>query len=143
MAGEYIHARGTANGKRVQANLGAKNHAVIMPDADKDSTIDALLNASMGAAGQRCMALSVAVLVGESAKWVPEIVPQSPRHSRQSESERRQTHHRGRALKGSLATSLFSFLLRRGGLLNSLKRPIARGGCRWARAATPPRTSGP
>jgi malonate-semialdehyde dehydrogenase (acetylating)/methylmalonate-semialdehyde dehydrogenase len=73
-AGEYIYERGSANGKRVQANLGAKNHALILPDADKDQTIDAIVAAAFGAAGQRCMALSVAVLVGETANWLPELV---------------------------------------------------------------------
>jgi malonate-semialdehyde dehydrogenase (acetylating)/methylmalonate-semialdehyde dehydrogenase len=57
----------------VQANLGAKNHATISPDADKESTLNALTGAAFGAAGQRCMALSVAVFVGESRKWIPEL----------------------------------------------------------------------
>lgn len=65
-AGQYIYARGCANGKRVQANMGAKNHAVVMPDADLDSTVRAIAGASFGAAGQRCMAISVAVFVGGS-----------------------------------------------------------------------------
>jgi malonate-semialdehyde dehydrogenase (acetylating)/methylmalonate-semialdehyde dehydrogenase len=52
-AGEHIFDRGTKNGKRVQANLGAKNHATIMPDADKESTINAIVSAAFGAAGQR------------------------------------------------------------------------------------------
>eukprot|EP01006_Ploeotia_vitrea_P041735 TRINITY_DN66569_c0_g1_i3.p1 TRINITY_DN66569_c0_g1~~TRINITY_DN66569_c0_g1_i3.p1 ORF type:complete len:314 (-),score=75.16 TRINITY_DN66569_c0_g1_i3:1014-1955(-) len=73
-AGEYIYARGTGNGKRVQANLGAKNHAVVMPDADKQHTINSLVGAACGAAGQRCMALSVAILVGDAANWLPDIV---------------------------------------------------------------------
>jgi malonate-semialdehyde dehydrogenase (acetylating)/methylmalonate-semialdehyde dehydrogenase len=73
MAGEHIHARGSKNGKRVQANLGAKNHGVIMPDADKETVLNALTGAAFGAAGQRCMALSVAVFVGDSAKWIPEL----------------------------------------------------------------------
>jgi len=72
-AGEYIYDRSTKNGKRCQANLGAKNHAVVMPDANKDATLDALAAASMGAAGQRCMALSVAVFVGDAAKWIPDL----------------------------------------------------------------------
>lgn len=72
-AGTYIHARGTANGKRVQSNLGAKNHAVIMPDADKDHAINSLVGAACGAAGQRCMALSVAIFVGDAANWLPEV----------------------------------------------------------------------
>lgn len=73
IAGKYIFARGTANNKRVQANLGAKNHAVIMPDADKESTINALTAAAFGAAGQRCMALSMAVFIGHTKEWIPEI----------------------------------------------------------------------
>lgn len=54
--------------------MGAKNHAVILPDANKAATIDQLCGAAFGAAGQRCMAISVAVLVGEAQKWIPEIV---------------------------------------------------------------------
>ncbi|KAJ2997437.1 hypothetical protein NUW58_g659 [Xylaria curta] len=74
-AGEYIFARGSANGKRVQANLGAKNHTVILPDANKRSTINAIAGAAFGAAGQRCMALSTAVLVGpETQSWVGDLV---------------------------------------------------------------------
>ena len=73
-AGEFIHSRGSANGKRVQANLGAKNHAVIMPDCDKEQAIGALAGAAFGAAGQRCMALSVVVFVGKSKEWVHDIV---------------------------------------------------------------------
>ncbi|AUN33337.1 CoA-acylating methylmalonate-semialdehyde dehydrogenase [Niveispirillum cyanobacteriorum] len=63
--GEYIFTRGTANGKRVQAFGGAKNHALIMPDADLDMVADALIGAGYGSAGERCMAISVAVPVGE------------------------------------------------------------------------------
>ncbi len=59
-----IHQTGTAHGKRVQALGGAKNHAVIMPDADLDKTVDALMGAAYGSAGERCMAISVAVAVG-------------------------------------------------------------------------------
>jgi len=73
-AGEYIHDRGSRHGKRVQANLGAKNHAVILPDADKESTLNALTGAAFGAAGQRCMALSTAIFVGEAKDWIPELV---------------------------------------------------------------------
>ncbi|CAN6637222.1 potassium-activated aldehyde dehydrogenase, mitochondrial [Trichomonascus vanleenenianus] len=72
-AGKYIYERGTANGKRVQANLGAKNHAVVVPDANKNSTLNAIVGAAFGAAGQRCMALSALVTVGESREWVSEI----------------------------------------------------------------------
>jgi malonate-semialdehyde dehydrogenase (acetylating)/methylmalonate-semialdehyde dehydrogenase len=61
----YIYSRGTASGKRVQCFAGAKNHMVIMPDADMDQTVDALIGAGYGAAGERCMAISVAVPVGQ------------------------------------------------------------------------------
>ncbi|KAH8696427.1 putative methylmalonate-semialdehyde dehydrogenase [Talaromyces proteolyticus] len=73
-AGEYIYSRGSANGKRVQANLGAKNHAVILPDADKQHTLNAVVGAAFGAAGQRCMALSVLIMVGETKEWLPNLV---------------------------------------------------------------------
>jgi malonate-semialdehyde dehydrogenase (acetylating)/methylmalonate-semialdehyde dehydrogenase len=69
---EYIYSRGTANGKRVQCFGGAKNHMVIMPDADMDQTVDALMGAGYGAAGERCMAVSVAVPVGR--KTADELV---------------------------------------------------------------------
>jgi methylmalonic acid semialdehyde dehydrogenase len=62
---EYVYARGTSKGKRVQALGGAKNHMVIMPDADMDQAADALMGAGFGSAGERCMAISVAVPVGE------------------------------------------------------------------------------
>jgi malonate-semialdehyde dehydrogenase (acetylating)/methylmalonate-semialdehyde dehydrogenase len=63
---KYIHATGTAQGKRVQALGGAKNHAVVMPDADPEMVADALVGAAYGSAGERCMALSVAVFVGDA-----------------------------------------------------------------------------
>ncbi|MEO0912358.1 MAG: CoA-acylating methylmalonate-semialdehyde dehydrogenase, partial [Pseudomonadota bacterium] len=62
---EYIYGRGCANGKRVQCFGGAKNHMIVMPDADMDQAVDALVGAGYGAAGERCMAISVAVPVGE------------------------------------------------------------------------------
>ena len=62
---QYIYARGCANGKRVQCFGGAKNHMIIMPDADMDQAADALIGAGYGAAGERCMAISVAVPVGD------------------------------------------------------------------------------
>ena len=62
---EYIYATGCANGKRVQCFGGAKNHMIIMPDADMDQAADALVGAGYGAAGERCMAISVAVAVGD------------------------------------------------------------------------------
>jgi malonate-semialdehyde dehydrogenase (acetylating)/methylmalonate-semialdehyde dehydrogenase len=63
---EYIYARGSATGKRVQALGGAKNHMVVMPDADMDMAVDALIGAAYGSAGERCMAISVAVAVGDA-----------------------------------------------------------------------------
>ena len=72
-AGEYIFARGSANGKRVQANLGAKNHAALLPDCDKNHALNAIAGAAYGAAGQRCMALSVLVMVGDTKSWLPEL----------------------------------------------------------------------
>src|SRR6476646_8952605 len=62
---KYIYERGTAHGKRVQALGGAKNHALVLPDADIDMAADAIVSAAYGAAGERCMALSVAVAVGD------------------------------------------------------------------------------
>ena len=62
---EYVYARAAAQGKRVQTFGGAKNHLVIMPDADLDQTVDALIGSAYGSAGERCMAISVAVPVGE------------------------------------------------------------------------------
>ncbi|KAG0028059.1 Methylmalonate-semialdehyde dehydrogenase [acylating] mitochondrial [Podila clonocystis] len=73
-AGHYIHERGSRNGKRVQANLGAKNHGIIMPDANKNHTLNQLTGAAFGAAGQRCMALSTVVFVGKAKEWLPELV---------------------------------------------------------------------
>lgn len=72
-AGQYIHDVGTKHGKRVQSNMGAKNHGTILPDASKDSALNALAGAAFGASGQRCMALSVALFVGDSAEWIPEL----------------------------------------------------------------------
>ena len=61
---EYVYSKGTSHGKRVQALGGAKNHMIVMPDADLDQTADALVGAAYGSAGERCMAISVAVAVG-------------------------------------------------------------------------------
>jgi len=72
-AGHHIYNRGNANGKRVQCNMGAKNHGVIMPDANKESTINSLVGAAFGAAGQRCMALTTAVVVGEAQEWMKDV----------------------------------------------------------------------
>jgi malonate-semialdehyde dehydrogenase (acetylating)/methylmalonate-semialdehyde dehydrogenase len=71
---QYIYTEGTKHGKRVQALGGAKNHLVVMPDADLDQAVDALIGAAYGSAGERCMAISVAVAVGDVAdKLVPRL----------------------------------------------------------------------
>ena len=72
-AGKHIFTRGSANGKRVQSNLDAKNHGVIMPDANRESVVNALVGSGFGAAGQRCMALSTIVTVGESAEGINDV----------------------------------------------------------------------
>lgn len=76
-AGEYIHGRASAKGKRVQANLGAKNHAALLPDANKSQAFSAIAGAAFGAAGQRCMALSAVVLVGAAKEWVDDLVKEA------------------------------------------------------------------
>ena len=71
---QYIYQTGAANGKRVQALGGAKNHMVVMPDANLDAAVDGLIGAAYGSAGERCMAISVAVLVGDIAdKIIPRL----------------------------------------------------------------------
>ncbi|MGY6635408.1 MAG: CoA-acylating methylmalonate-semialdehyde dehydrogenase [Alkalilacustris sp.] len=74
---EYIYGRGCSNGKRVQCFGGAKNHMIIMPDADMDQAADALVGAGYGAAGERCMAISVAVPVGDATadKLIEKLIP--------------------------------------------------------------------
>ena len=74
---QYIYSRGCANGKRVQCFGGAKNHMIIMPDADMDQTVDALVGAGYGSAGERCMAVSVAVPVGQQTadRLVEALIP--------------------------------------------------------------------
>jgi malonate-semialdehyde dehydrogenase (acetylating)/methylmalonate-semialdehyde dehydrogenase len=72
--GEYVYETGTKHGKRVQSNMGAKNHAIILPDADKEDTLNQLAGAAFGASGQRCMALTCALFVGDAQKWIPEFV---------------------------------------------------------------------
>jgi malonate-semialdehyde dehydrogenase (acetylating)/methylmalonate-semialdehyde dehydrogenase len=74
---QYIYGRGASNGKRVQAFGGAKNHMIVMPDADMDQAADALVGAGYGAAGERCMAISVAVPVGEETadRLIEKLVP--------------------------------------------------------------------
>ena len=76
---EYIYKEGTSRGKRVQALGGAKNHLVVMPDANLDQVVDALIGAAYGSAGERCMAISVAVTVGDVAD---ELVPRLAERAR-------------------------------------------------------------
>ncbi len=72
--GTHVYQRATLAGKRAQCMMGAKNHAIVLPDANKEQTLNAIAGAAFCAAGQRCMALSVVVLVGEAQQWVPELV---------------------------------------------------------------------
>ena len=72
--GTHVYNRASLAGKRVQCMMGAKNHAVVLPDANKEQTLNALAGAAFGAAGQRCMAASTLVLVGEARGWVDELV---------------------------------------------------------------------
>ena len=71
--GTHVYNRASLAGKRVQCMMGAKNHAIVLPDCNKEQTLNALAGASFGAAGQRCMALPVVILVGEARNWVNEI----------------------------------------------------------------------
>lgn len=71
--GQHIYRTATQHLKRAQCLTGAKNHLVVLPDADKEQVISALVGASLGAAGQRCMGISVCVLVGEAQQWIGDI----------------------------------------------------------------------
>ena len=75
--GTHIYNRAGAAGKRVQSMMGAKNHCVIMPDANRSQAINNVIGSCFGAAGQRCMANSVVVLVGEAKEWLPEMIERS------------------------------------------------------------------
>jgi malonate-semialdehyde dehydrogenase (acetylating)/methylmalonate-semialdehyde dehydrogenase len=75
--GTHVYNRATQNGKRAQCMMGAKNHAIVMPDANRQQTLNNLVGAAFGAAGQRCMALSTVILVGEAQTWLPELVERS------------------------------------------------------------------
>jgi len=72
--GTHVYHRASLAGKRVQCMMGAKNHAIVLPDANKEQTLNNLVGAAFGAAGQRCMAVSVAILVGQAQQWLPELV---------------------------------------------------------------------
>ncbi|BBM05612.1 hypothetical protein HAALTHF_25360n [Vreelandella aquamarina] len=96
--GSLLYNRAAAAGKRMQAMMGAKNHCVVMPDANRSQAIDSLLGSAFGAAGQRCMANSVVVLVGGSAR-----VDQRHR-SRRARYDRR-TRHPARGRSGATGLS--------------------------------------
>ncbi|HEY6611988.1 MAG TPA: CoA-acylating methylmalonate-semialdehyde dehydrogenase [Pseudomonas sp.] len=72
--GTHVYNRATQAGKRAQCMMGAKNHAIVLPDAHKQQTLNNLVGSAFGAAGQRCMALPVVILVGEAQAWLPELV---------------------------------------------------------------------
>ena len=103
---QYIYSRGTANGKRVQCFGGAKNHMVVMPDADMDQTVDALIGAGYGSAGERCMAISVAVPVGEKTadelmrRLIPRVESLEDRTLDRLRRRLRPARHQGRAREG-------------------------------------------
>ena len=71
--GTHVYQRASMAGKRAQCMMGAKNHAVVLPDANREQTLSALVGASFGAAGQRCMAVSVAIFVGPARDWVDDL----------------------------------------------------------------------
>ena len=72
--GTHVFNLASQHGKRAQCMMGAKNHAVVLPDANKEQSLNSLVGSTFGAAGQRCMATSVTVLVGEAQKWIPDII---------------------------------------------------------------------
>ncbi|TBV75902.1 CoA-acylating methylmalonate-semialdehyde dehydrogenase [Pseudoxanthomonas winnipegensis] len=72
--GTHVYNRASLAGKRVQCMMGAKNHAVVLPDANKEQTLNAMAGAAFGAAGQRCMAASTMVVVGAAREWIPDLV---------------------------------------------------------------------
>jgi malonate-semialdehyde dehydrogenase (acetylating)/methylmalonate-semialdehyde dehydrogenase len=72
--GTHVYQRSSLAGKRVQCMMGAKNHAVVLADANKEQTLNAMAGAAFGAAGQRCMAASTAVMVGEARHWIGDLV---------------------------------------------------------------------
>ena len=103
----YIYSRGTASGKRVQCFGGAKNHMVVMPDADMDQAVDALIGAGYGSAGERCMAVSVAVPVGQETadelirRMIPRVEVAEDRPFDRLERRLRPARHQGGAREGA------------------------------------------
>jgi len=74
---QYVYARGSASGKRVQCQGGAKNHVVVLPDADQETTTKIIADSAFGCAGQRCLAVSVTVTVGDAQKWFSERIAET------------------------------------------------------------------
>ena len=108
---QYIYSRGTANGKRVQAFGGAKNHGIVMPDADLDQVVNDLAGAAFGSAGERCMALPVVVPVGDETadalreKLIPAIAGAARRRLDRSRGALRPGRQRRAQGSGSSTTS--------------------------------------
>ena len=135
---EYIYARATAHGKRAQCFGGAKNHMIVMPDADLDQAVDALVGAGYGAAGERCMAISVAVPVGESdrrradraAHPAGRIAEDRPLHRRQRRRLRPRRHPRRPARASSASSTAAS------SRAPSSRSTAAASGCRATRTAS-------
>ena len=109
---QYIYSNAAAHGKRAQCFGGAKNHMIVMPDADLDQAVDALIGAGYGSAGERCMAISVAVPVGEQtaerlrARLVERVNEPARRPQPRPEGRLRPAGHRGRAGAGAATTSI-------------------------------------
>ncbi|OAF68654.1 hypothetical protein A3Q56_03606 [Intoshia linei] len=77
--GKYVYETSTKHGKRAQVNMDAKNHVIVLPNAHKESTIKSIVSAAFGAAGQRCMALPVVILVGSTDTWIEDIISEAKR----------------------------------------------------------------
>ena len=123
----YIHERGSATGKRVQALGGAKNHAIVMPDADIDFAADHLAAAAFGSAGERCMAISAAVAVGSGADAVVAAVSRAgPRGQGRPRPRRRQRDGPGRHPRGPAAHPRPDRHRREAGRDDRGRRPRAR-----------------
>ena len=129
---QYIYSTAAANGKRAQCFGGAKNHMIVMPDADLDNAVDALIGAGYGSAGERCMAISVAVPVGEQtaerlrARLVERVNELRVGHSLDPKADLRPVGHRGRVGAGA-----------------RLHRPGRRGGRRSRRRRPGPQERRP
>ncbi len=102
----YVYETGTKHGKRVQSNGGAKNYVVIMPDADVDHSVRGVVEAAFGCAGERCMAGSTAVVVGDAAKrFLPPLVDADAGDQGRPDRHRRATRTWGRSSPASTRTA--------------------------------------